>query len=85
MSELINKPKHYEICDGKDAIDIIDDILKRWPDGFLNKQDYSLYGQVLQYLIRAGNKNELEDFKKGHNLLGRLIDRLEDPKKNCYS
>lgn len=57
--EAVNHPKHYKL-DGLDieAIDVIKSVL-----GAEKFQGYCR-GNVLKYLIRAENKNGVEDLKK---------------------
>lgn len=69
-SSNVNHPTHYQIIDGVEAIDIIEAVLG---DGF---SDYC-YGNVLKYILRAPNKNGLEDLKKAQVYLDWLIDEIE--------
>lgn len=70
MSDNVNHPKHYTT--GKiEVIKIMEDQL--------NPEEYRGYikGQVIKYITREKHKNGLEDLKKAHWYLTRLINYLE--------
>jgi len=59
QSDLINKPKHYQLIGDLEAIDVIERTLT--PEQF---KGY-LIGNFLKYRLRAGNKdNALQDLAK---------------------
>lgn len=63
MIDNINSPKHYELEGlNMESIDIIKAALK---ENF----EYFCLGNVLKYLIRAENKNGVEDYKKARKYL----------------
>ena len=69
--DMINNPTHYT-SGGIDVIDILK--AKLAPDQF---QGF-LLGNITKYMLRADKKgNSLEDLKKAHWYLGRLIDEEE--------
>lgn len=68
--DMVNHPNHY--TSGKiEVIDIIEDQL--------TPEEYRGYikGQVIKYITREAHKNGLEDLKKAHWYLTRLINYLE--------
>lgn len=70
MPDNVNHPKHYTY--GKiEVIKIMEDQL--------NPEEYRGYikGQVIKYITREAHKNGLEDLKKAHWYLTRLINYLE--------
>lgn len=70
MPDNVNHPKHY--TSGKiEVIKIMEDQL--------NPEEYRGYikGQVIKYITREAHKNGLEDLKKAHWYLTRLINYLE--------
>lgn len=72
--EKINHPYHYRGRGGLEAIDVI--------EGF----DMGFHlGNVIKYILRAGNKaenNYIDDLKKARWYLNREIERIE---KNVIS
>ena len=70
MADMVNHPKHY--TSGKiEVIKIMEDQL--------TPEEYRGYikGQVIKYITRERHKNGLEDLKKAHWYLTRLINLLE--------
>ena len=68
--DMVNHPKHY--TSGKiEVIKIMEDQL--------TPEEYRGYikGQVIKYITRERHKNGLEDLKKAHWYLTRLINYLE--------
>jgi hypothetical protein len=61
----INHPDHYQ-GDGIEAIDVIEAF----------DLDFSL-GNVIKYVLRASRKGGIEDLKKAHWYLDRVIQRAE--------
>lgn len=75
MPDNVNHPKHY--TSGKiEVIKIMEDQL--------NPEEYRGYikGQVIKYITREAHKNGLEDLKKAHWYLTRLINYLEKVCRN---
>ena len=58
MSDPVRNPKHYEIMPGLEAIDIIEAVMRSFPD-LTGYQAYCL-GNFLKYRLRAGDKDDLE-------------------------
>ena len=75
MSDNVNSPKHYQL-DGLniEAIDIIRSVLGS------DKFEGYCRGNVIKYIIRADNKNELEDLKKASVYLNWEIESKENKK-----
>ena len=72
--DMVDSPRHYYIGDtGLEAIDVIDAVLDT--DWLTPKEGY-VYGNILKYLLRAPNKNQLEDLRKAHKYLNWLIESL---------
>ena len=68
--DMVNHPRHY--TSGKiEVIKIMEDQL--------NPEEYRGYikGQVIKYITRERHKNGIEDLKKAHWYLTRLINYLE--------
>lgn len=65
----INHPKHYN-AGSFETIDVIDDVAKH--AGYTSEEMFYI-GNVLKYVMRAPNKNEVEDLEKAYWYLGRLI------------
>ena len=72
MSDSVHHPQHY--CAGKfEAIDVLEDWSQHAPDPVAG----SLQWQCLKYLSRMWlKKDPLEDARKCHWYLTRLINRL---------
>lgn len=74
--DIITKPKHYNMFEKFEVIDVIDDVLK----GNQNYKGSNAYylGNVIKYLFRAGLKNDFyEDLKKAQYYLSRIISKGE--------
>lgn len=59
MTDNVNKPKHYQ---GRFGIEVIE-VIKN----FLTKEEFRGYlkGNIIKYVLRADQKNGLEDIQKG--------------------
>lgn len=66
MKEQVNHPEHYQ-SQNIEVIDIIDDF------------SLDFYkGNVVKYVLRSGKKDkEIQDLKKAHWYLSRLISNIE--------
>lgn len=68
----IDKPNHYQLESGKQAIDIIRDALgKKGYDSFCK-------GNVIKYVIRCDNKNGIEDLKKAVKYIEFMIENRSE-------
>lgn len=76
MHDPVNKPKHYQIRDNLEVIDVRDSLLDNLPEtvGF-READY--WSRSWEYLTRAFHKDGLQDLKKARWYLDRLIKTLE--------
>ena len=74
MTDYVNSPPHYRY--GRfDVIEILEEAVALAPDAVKGSLQY----QVLKYLLRIwGKDNPLQDAKKAHWYLHRLIDKLEE-------
>lgn len=72
MIDNINSPKHYKL-EGLDieAIDVIKSVLG-------DKFESYCRGNVIKYILRADNKNGLEDLKKARVYLDWEIESKEN-------
>ena len=71
--DSVHSPKHYQIPGtSMEVIDVIEGILT--PEQF---QGYC-YGNIIKYILRAPNKNGVEDLKKAAVYLEWLTLNLED-------
>ena len=71
--DTIKNPSHYELqgLEPYQSIDVIKSVLKTQFKAFC-------IGNALKYLIRAENKNGLEDYKKAKVYLDWIIKEMED-------
>src|SRR5574344_2062450 len=72
-NDVISSPNHYKL----DGLDIeVKDILKSvlGTVGFLGFYQ----GNIIKYILRAGKKNGLEDYKKARQDLDWLIEELDE-------
>ena len=77
----VSNPKHYELCVGVEALDVIEaalDHLKLPPH-----QSY-LMGNLLKYRLRAGNKDDLEQDIAKADEYKRRLNELRKPKVFDY-
>ena len=74
MTDYVNSPPHYKY--GKfEVIEILEEAVALAPDPVKGSLQY----QVLKYLLRIwGKDNPLQDARKAHWYLHRLIDKLEE-------
>jgi hypothetical protein len=69
--DTVNKPKHY--ADGKfECIDVLEELTKD-----LTGLEAYCTGNALKYIWRWKKKNGVEDLKKAHWYLNKLIQTLE--------
>ena len=73
VKDDVKSPKHYELegLEPYQSIDVIKSVLKTQFKAFC-------IGNALKYLIRAENKNGLEDYKKAKVYLDWIIEDMED-------
>lgn len=70
----VNSPKHYQLANGVEVIDVIEAVVSTYDD----PQDAVLMGNVIKYVLRAGNKDDFkQDLSKARWYLDRLIKKLE--------
>lgn len=68
ISDNVNNPSHYQLPNGRESIDIIQDILSAEEfKGFLR-------GNILKYQIRYKQKNGVEDLQKAGWYMDKLIE-----------
>lgn len=71
IPDPVNRPAHYQLRNGKEVIDTIEEM-----DWF----EHYAKGNILKYLLRAGKKDpkkEIEDLKKMQWYTDRLIEYKE--------
>lgn len=71
IPDPVNRPAHYQLRNGKEVIDTIEEM------GWL---EHYAKGNILKYLLRAGKKDpkkEIEDLKKMQWYTDRLIEYKE--------
>ena len=73
MADMVKNPSHYELegLEPYQSIDVIKSVLKSQFKAFC-------IGNALKYLIRAENKNGLEDYKKARVYLDWIIKEMEE-------
>ena len=83
--DAVNAPKHYEIDIVTDTgallqvIDVIDATLSSEEAiDWLNPYEGGQYTGVIERILRAPKKDQLQDLKKAHKQLGWLIQSLEE-------
>jgi len=67
-TDMVNSPPHYN----QEGIECIDAIEAATSDGY----EYYLQGNIIKYLWRYRYKNGVEDLKKAHWYLERLIKEI---------
>lgn len=80
VKDIISKPEHYMLSDGLEVKDVVEMIINN-PNSNLNKYESHMKAVILEYLMRAENKNGLEDYKKAGQWLVWLIESLEGETK----
>lgn len=66
----VNKPNHYMIAPGIEAIDVIEAVVSYFQ---LNAHEGYLLGSFLKYRLRAGDKDDLrKDIDKSNVYRGKL-------------
>jgi hypothetical protein len=71
IPDPVNRPAHYQLRNGKEVIDTIEEM--GWFENYAK-------GNILKYLLRAGKKDpkkEIEDLKKMKWYTDRLIEYKE--------
>jgi len=71
-NDIINKPNHYQLKikgNNIEVIDIIDSIIQNYPP----KQAVRV-ANIIKYILRAGKKNGLDDFKKAKKYIEMLLE-----------
>ena len=71
MNDSVNKPHHYQVLDGIEAVDII--------RARLTEEEFRGWckGNALKYMLRAGLKDdEGQDVRKGMKFMGWLAEML---------
>ena len=78
MSDMVNKPSHYQLVNGLEVKDIRKAIFDKIPMGKLSYHQADCYSRAWEYLTRACFKHEspLEDFQKAQTYLTWLIGDL---------
>ncbi len=69
-ADMVNSPPHYNQA----GIECIDAIRAATGEGY----QYYLQGNIMKYLWRYRYKNRVEDLKKAHWYLDKLIKETED-------
>lgn len=77
MSDMINHPDHYMSESGLEVIDVIDAFTEN-----LEGREAIYTANIIKYICRWKEKNGLEDLKKARWYLDRLIEFVEEDKKN---
>ena len=78
--DIISKPKHYMLSGGLEVKNVVEMIINN-QNSNLNKYQSHMKAVILEYLMRAENKNGLEDYKKAGQWLVWLIESLEGETK----
>lgn len=73
--DMVNHPPHYQIREGYEVIDAIEEIVE-WLE--LKDKEAYRYSQLLGYILRYKKKNGLEDLKKARFFLNRMIDNYKE-------
>ena len=78
-SDTVERPNHYMLGNlDIEAIDVIEAVLQSQEAlDWMSPQEGYCYGNVLKYLLRAPQKNELEDIKKAQVYFNWLVTSLE--------
>lgn len=74
-SDSVNHPDHYMLMDGVQVIDVIREVLDR--SGLKGCEAFCL-GNVIKYVLRADQKNGVEDYKKAAVYLNWLIETIKN-------
>ena len=70
--EAVNRPAHYQLGNGLEAIDMIEAVIARYENPVIA----GLIWQVLKYAIRAPEKGNMQqDLQKAEVYLRRAINR----------
>lgn len=72
---MVNHPPRYQIREGYEVIDVIEEIVE-WLE--LKDKEAYRYSQLLGYILRYKKKNGLEDLKKARFFLNRMIDNYKE-------
>ena len=79
MSDMINKPPHYQILPGVEVYDVRCAMLGKIKD--VPYDQVSDWDRATEYLLRMWQKNGLEDAKKARWYLDKLIEKLDTDEK----
>lgn len=71
-NDPVHHPKHYELMPGVEVKDIIH-VLGNKPSELTGWQEFCR-GNVLKYMLRAEDKNGMEDYEKAAVYLGWLLE-----------
>lgn len=85
IANTVDSPTHYMLFSGLElgnylsieATDVIEKMLDK-SEEWLTLNQGRHYSNVLKYVLRAPDKNRLEDLKKARKYLGWMIDSLEE-------
>ena len=79
--DLVNSPPHYQLGNGLEVIDVIEDCLNDDPVAFASYCE----GNVIKYILRARKKGKyLEDLKKARFYLNLVIEAFEPSQDNSH-
>ena len=73
MKDMVNKPHHYIGEYGLEAEIVLENFICRYGNGYIGHRISS----AIEYLLRAPEKNEIEDIRKAHRNLGQVLDYIE--------
>ena len=73
--DMVNHPSHYKAKNGMEVIDVIEAFTAN-----LKGYEAVYTGKVIKYICRWKEKNGLEDLRKAHWYLNRLIKNIEENK-----
>lgn len=83
MTDMVNKPPHYQLHEGYEVYDLRQDLATKAQAISLPHDLYSDWDRALEYLLRCWEKNELEDLKKSRWYINKMIDKLENDESNA--
>lgn len=73
--EAVHSPKHYQLANGVEVIDIIEAVVSTYDDPVAAAR----MTNVIKYVLRAGNKDDFkQDLSKARWYLDRQIESMED-------
>ena len=75
LEDLVNHPSHYQGLDGLEVREVMDNFVpKYYRYGGLVACDIK---DAIKYILRAPDKNGLEDLKKAQRMIKYVIDNWE--------